>query len=216
MWLRIKFTTANVKGSSNMWLPNGDFSGMHTELEARGTYRNRDTYTQNILEMLVHTVHILTIAFFSSSQIYRQADLVYCDIVPQNMQNIFCACFFSRCWFLCAEYVIVCFRNQCNYLFVLIHFSNSWIFIVNRLFLSSFPLMIMMFLLLLSALLPAVVRLYIMNIQAVPYQKITQNDCKPHCRAFFFSTFFSLLLLVWWWCVCVSVCVFVCECHLLP
>lgn len=70
------------------------FHGMHTELEARGTYRNRDTYTQNILEILVHTVHILTIAFFSSSQIYRQADLVYCDIVPQNMQNIFCACFF--------------------------------------------------------------------------------------------------------------------------
>lgn len=94
MWLRLKFTTANAKGSSNMWLPNEDFSGMHTELEARGTYRNRDTYTQKVLEILVHTVHILTIAFFSSSQIYRQADLVYCDIVPQNMQNIFCACFF--------------------------------------------------------------------------------------------------------------------------
>lgn len=30
----------------------------------RGTYRYRDTYTQNILEILVHTVHILIIAFF--------------------------------------------------------------------------------------------------------------------------------------------------------
>lgn len=214
MWLRIKFTTANVKVSSNMWLPNGDFNGMHTELEARGTYRNRDTYTQNILEMLVHTVHILTIAFFSSSQIYRQADLVYCDIVPQNMQNIFCACFF---------FVVVDFmRWVCHCVFSkpmqLPLCIDSFFEFVNihcqPLFLSSFPLMIMMFLLLLSALLPAVVRLYIMNIQAVPYQKITQNDCKPHCRAFFFQLFFALAFGMVMVRVCF--CVFVCECHLLP